>query len=271
MTARRPSTFRGSRVTAYGELAEAYDLVHSRKPYAQEARVVRSLARRYARRPLRTLLDVACGSGRHLEQFARWFDCTGLDRSPAMLARARRRVPGAKLVQGRMESFDLGRTFDVVTCLFSAIGYVPSEAGLRRTLRGFARHTAPGGVVVIEPWLTPEVFRAGLVHHLVVEGEGLTVARMNATARRSGRSIFDFHFLVGRSGRVLHSVERHSLGLFSRTTMRDALRSAGLTVRYVRGGFPSHRGLWLGRVDPAGEQRDARPVRAGRSPRRGRP
>jgi SAM-dependent methyltransferase len=233
-------------VAAYGPLAAAYDIVHAGKPYAREARIVRALARRYARRPLRTLLDVACGSGRHLEQFVRWFDCTGLDRSRSMLARARRRVPGARYFLGHMESFDLGRTYDVVTCLFSAIGYVRSPAELRRTLRRFARHTAPGGVVVIEPWLTPAIFRGGRVHHLAAEENGTTVVRMNGSLLRRGRSIFDFHYLVGRAGTVRHAVERHDLGLFDRRTVRSAIRAAGLVPHYIPGGLATGRGLWVG-------------------------
>jgi SAM-dependent methyltransferase len=232
-------------VRSYGVLAEAYDLLHARKPYGREARIVRSILLRSARRPVTTLLDVACGSGGHLERFARWYECTGLDASREMLARARRRVPQATLVRGRMESFDLGRRFDAVTCLFSAIGYARSTPELRRIVRGLARHTAEGGVVVVEPWLTPSAFRAGLVHHLVVESKGTTVVRMNGSARRGGRSRFDFHHLLGRRGTVEHYVERHDLGLFDRRTMRSAFLAAGLEPRYLPGGFPSGRGLWV--------------------------
>lgn len=240
----------GGLVESYGPLAEAYDLIHAHKPYATEARTVRDLARRDARRPLRSLLDVACGSARHLEAFSRWFDCTGVDASPAMLAAARRRVPKATFHLGRMESFDLGKRFDVVTCLFSAIGYARSVSELRRTLRTFARHTAPGGVVVVEPWITPATYRPGLVHHLVATSGDTTVLRMNGSERRGGRSIFDFHYLVGRRARVTHYVETHNLGLFDVPTMRSAFHDAGLAVRHVRRGLTTGRGLYVGRRPP---------------------
>jgi SAM-dependent methyltransferase len=238
---------RSRRAEPYRELVDIYDLVHGAKPYAKEARTVRSLARQYARRPLRSLLDVACGSGRHLEAFSQWFDCTGVDASRAMLSRARRRVPRADLHLGRMESFDLGRQYDLVTCLFSAIGYVRSTPDLRRTLRNLARHTAPGGIVVVEPWLTPAVFRAGLVHHLSAESGGTTVVRMNGSRRQGNRSFFDFHYLVGRAGDVRHFVETHDLGLFDVPTMKAAFRAAGLEVRYLRKGLVGRRGLYVGR------------------------
>jgi SAM-dependent methyltransferase len=242
---------RRARVVPYGDLAEAYDILHARKPYGREALQIRTLARQAARRPCRTLLDVACGSGRHLEQLARWYACTGVDPSPQMLLRARRRVRGAELVRGTMESFALDREFDIVTCLFSSIGYVRTVAELRRAVRNLARHTAPGGVLVIEPWLTPAAFRSGLVHHLVARSGPTTVVRMNGSSRRGGRSIFDFHYLVGRRGHVEHAVERHELGLFSRRTMESALRAAGCTVRYFDRGLASRRGLYVA-VRPGG-------------------
>lgn len=252
---------------AYQELADVYDLIHAGKPYAREARTVRTLALREARRPCRTLLDVPCGSGRHLAEFSRWFRCTGVDASAAMLRRARRRVPSAQLNLGRMESFDLGRPFDIVTCLFSSIGYARSVQGLRRTVRNLARHTAPGGVVVVEPWLTPAAFRAGLIHYVVAEDGGTTVVRMNGSRVRGNRSIFDFHHLVGRAGEVEHFVETHDLGLFDRRTMADAFRRAGLSVRYLRRGLTGRRGLYLARRP----DRPARRPRAAKGRRSRRP
>lgn len=246
---------------AYHRSAEIYDLVHSKKPYGKEAAAIRALVHRGAPRPYRTLLDVACGSGRHLEHFRRWFDCVGVDASTAMLSAARARLPGVRLVRGRMESFDLHRTFDVVTCLFSAIGYVRSASDLRRTVKNLARHTAPGGAVVIEPWLTPTIFREGRLAHLIAEGNGTTVLRMNTGITRRSRSRMDFHYLVGRPGLVEHFVEVHDLGLFGVRTMKAAFRDAGLSVHYVAGGLATGRGLYLGR----------KPARAAPGPlRRGR-
>ncbi len=261
VTGSRPE---GRRATAYGELAEAYDLVHRHKPYVEEARTIRRLARKYARRPLRTLLDVACGSGRHLEAFARWYSVAGLDASREMLARARQRCPQADLTLGRMETFRLGRRFDVVTCLFSAVGYAASASELRRTLRNLARHTEPGGVVFVEPWITPDRYRTGHVHALAAEAPALKVLRMNDSVRRGGRSIFTFHYLVGRQGRVRHVVERHDLGLFDRRTMLSAFRAAGLRPSYRARGLSAGRGLYVA-VRPAASAR-----RAGRRPTAGR-
>ncbi len=249
----------------YRERVEAYDLVHARKPYATESRRIRALIRRYAGPQASSMLDVACGTGRHLEQFARWFDCTGLDSSPAMLAAARRRLPGVRLVRGDMRSFDLGRRFDAVVCLFSAIGYVRTEEALRRALQSFARHLTPHGLVVVEPWLTPQVYRTGRVDSLVARRPGLVVLRMNDSRRNGRRSVMDLHYLVGADGRVAHFEERHDLGLFDVPTMRRAFRSAGLRPIYLRPGDDWGRGLWIGRPSRPGGARPTRRRRPVRS------
>ncbi|MGP8077844.1 MAG: class I SAM-dependent DNA methyltransferase [Thermoplasmata archaeon] len=235
--------------TPYGRLAEVYDRVYSWKDYAREARIVRSIARRWGPRGARTLLDVACGTGAHLRHLARWYECTGLDPSSAMLAVARRNVPGVRFVRGRMPSFELHRRFDVITCLFSAIGYVPDVAALRRTARTFAHHLAPGGVAIVEPWLTPEVWKPGGAHLLTVPSRERPIARMNLSVTRQGRSVMDMHYLVAGKDRIDHWVERHDLGLFSTQTMTSAFRAAGLRVRRVPSGFyrsgRSDRGLYV--------------------------
>ena len=230
----------------YRERVEVYDLIHARKPYEAEARYLRRLIRQFGPRGARNLLDVACGTGRHLEQFVRWFDCVGLDRSPAMLAVARARVPGARWVNAPMESFELDDRFDVITCLFSAIGYVRSRRDLFRTVATWARHLRPGGVALVEPWFTPRVFRAGRVDVVRAEREGLTVVRMNSTSRMGTRSRMDFHYLIGSRGRVAYVRELHDCGLFDRSTMLAAFRAAGLQPTYRAEGPFAGRGLYVG-------------------------
>ncbi|HTP56372.1 MAG TPA: class I SAM-dependent methyltransferase [Thermoplasmata archaeon] len=239
-----------SRRRAYGTLAEVYDRVYAWKDYRKESAAIVRLVRRWGPRPARTLLDVACGTGAHLRYLARSFACTGLDASPEMLAVARRAVPRARFVRGSMPRFDLPERFDVVTCLFSAIGYVRDERTLRATLRTFARHLVPGGLLIVEPWLTPSLWKPGSVHLATVPSRRGPIARMNTSITRRGRSLMDMHYLVGDGERIRHWVERHDMGLFSVRQMKAAFGAAGLTVHRIPSGFygatHTDRGLYLG-------------------------
>ena len=75
--------------------ADVYDAFYDAlgKDYEWEARKVLRLVRRHRPRP-RTLLDVACGTGRHLEVFARSLRCVGVDLDGDMVRVAAARCPG---------------------------------------------------------------------------------------------------------------------------------------------------------------------------------
>jgi hypothetical protein len=84
-----------------------------------------------------------------------------------------------------------------VVSLFSSIGYAVTEDALRSTLRAMAGHVAPGGVVIVEPWFTPERWVLGLPHMSIVDEAELKVCRINVSETEGTVSIIRFHYLVG--------------------------------------------------------------------------
>jgi hypothetical protein len=144
-----------------------------------------------------------------------------------------------------MVDFDLGRQFDVVTCLGSSIGYAKTEARLRQALSTMVRHTHLGGLVVVEPWITPEGFRPGTVTGRFVDQPDLKIARMNVAVVEGGMSILDFRYLVGTPEGIEHFTERHELGLFTHPQYQAAFEAAGLRVTFDPQG-PMGRGLYTG-------------------------
>jgi SAM-dependent methyltransferase len=229
---------------SYQKSALWYDTIYSFKDYAAEADMVR--ARVAEIRPgARRLLDVACGTGEHLRHLQASFEVEGIDASADMLAVARAKLPGVPLHQADMRTFDLGRTFDAAICLFSAIGHLSDEAELEAAARRVARHLEPGGVFLLEPWLTPEAYTSGKVHGLFVDQPETKLARINVS-RLSGRiSVFDMHHLVGTPEGVEHFVEHLELTLFPLDSYRHAMAAAGMSVRFDPDG-PTGRGLFIG-------------------------
>lgn len=127
----------------FTDTAEFYDLFYEEKDYAGEVRRLREIVE--ARAPgARTLLDVACGTGMHLAELRAQYRVEGVDLDEGLLAVAAKRLPDVPMHAGDMRAFDLGRRFDVVTCLFSSIGYVRTTDGLRSAVAAMARHVAPG-------------------------------------------------------------------------------------------------------------------------------
>ncbi|HEU0304640.1 MAG TPA: class I SAM-dependent methyltransferase [Gaiellaceae bacterium] len=100
------------------------------------------------------VLDAPCGYGRHSNVLARaGYRVTGIDRSPVLLAEARRRAGDGewpRWIQADHRELPLeDASFDAVLNLFSALGY-RGEDGDRATLGEFRRVLRPGGGLVIE-------------------------------------------------------------------------------------------------------------------------
>jgi SAM-dependent methyltransferase len=227
--------------------AAFYDAIYAAmgKDYVREAQQVHALIQQHTRTPGKTLLDVACGTASHLAVFREWYEVAGLDLDARMLSIARRRCPGVRFYRSDMVAFHLRRRFDAVICLFSSIGYTRTRARLHRALKTFAQHTAPGGVVLIEPWIFPEKFEKGRVGLVVVDQPALKIARMNGSERRGDLSPLRFHYLMGSPDGVTHFTEEHTLGLFTHENYLTAFRAAGLDVSFDPDGLTG-RGLYIG-------------------------
>ncbi len=242
-----PSSYRG--------LARWYDAIYDArgKDYAAEAQALLDVAAEEGA-PARSLLDVACGTGRHLAAFATHVDeVAGLDASPEMLAIARTRLDRAvPLVAADMRTFDIGRRFDVVTCLFSAIGHVADGGELDAALAAMARHVAPGGVLLLQPWLTPDTVRPGGVRDLVcaTTDDGV-VARAASSHLEGDTTVIAFAWAIATADGV-QTVEEHlRMPVFSQQRYLAAVQRAGLTPRWHdEPGWWAGRGLVIGRSEP---------------------
>lgn len=214
-----------------------YDLLYA-PPLFDTARSSEELRRLIEeRRPgARDLLDVACGTGRHLVHLRDDYRVEGVDREPGMLREARRKLPGVPLHRGDVLDFALRRRFDVVTCLFSSIAYVITLARLRGAIANLARHLRPGGLLVVDGWMGPESWSAGRIVIHQGEAPGVNVVRMSRSGRHGRRvSTMDWHVLVGDGRGVQHFVEHHELGLFERGDYVEAFRRAGLDAEVLPG------------------------------------
>ncbi|HEX2202267.1 MAG TPA: class I SAM-dependent methyltransferase [Longimicrobium sp.] len=232
----------------YHEQAALYDRFYAFKDYDAEAARVRELVVAGGGPGGGALLDAACGTGGHVGAFRAFYTVEGLDLAEPMLAVAREKHPDVPFHAGDLRSFDLGRRFDVVTCLFSSIGYMRTEDDLRAAAANFARHLRPGGALVVEPWMTPDVFRPGNLDLLTLDEPALKAARMARSRVEPGPvplSVIDYHFLVGHEGEIRHTVETETMGLFTRAQMEAALEAAGVRAEHQAEGLMG-RGLYVG-------------------------
>jgi len=232
----------------YGsELADVYEEIYKSrgKDWGFEATLVEQIVRRH-RPGARRLLDVACGTGAHLEALSRVFEHTeGLELAEPMRERATHRLPGVPIHPGDMRDFDLDTTFDVITCMFCSIAYVDTVEEMRAAVRCMGRHLAPGAVLVVEPWWFPDQFIEGYVAGDLASTADRTVARISHSTLNGRATRMEVRFLVGDKSGIREFVEIDHLTLFTREEYEAAFRDAGCSVRFLPGP-PTGRGLFIG-------------------------
>jgi ubiquinone/menaquinone biosynthesis C-methylase UbiE len=230
----------------YTQSARYYDALYDSlgKDYAAEATRIEEIVRERCRSGGNALLDVACGTGKHIEQLRDRFACEGLDVARSMIDIAQQRNPDVQFHSGDMIGFNLGKRYDVIICMFGAIAYAPNAQRLDQTLQTFARHLKAGGVVIVEPWIPPEEWKDGTVNALYVDQPELKVARMSVSRRDANVSVLNFHYMVASRDGIRTFTEPHRLTLFTADEYRNAFRKAGLFVDVDERGFG--RGLYVG-------------------------
>jgi ubiquinone/menaquinone biosynthesis C-methylase UbiE len=224
-----------------------YDDIYSAtsKDYAAEAKKVHAFIQKHKHTDGNTLLDIACGTGTHAGLLSKYYGVEGTDLNADMLKIARKKHPEIRFFRGDMRNLALGRQFDVVTCLFSAIGYMKTKSDLQRAVKSMSSHLLPGGVLLVEPWFSPEQWNVGRVSINQVDKPDLKVIRMAHAGKRGRVSLLKFEYLIGTSKGIEHIVELNEFGLFSHAEYTDAFTRTGLDVTHNPEGLFG-RGLYIG-------------------------
>lgn len=230
------------------DLAKIYDTIYlkgRKKNFAAEADTVVRLVRERNPRA-ETLLDVACGTGEHLVYLRKEFrHVEGLELSKAMRQAAIDKLLDVPVHAGDMRDFDLGTRFDAITCLSSSIGYLPTVEALPETISTLARHLNPGGVLMIEPWYTPQQWADNAITYSTSEIDGSSIIRMGHASSEGRKSVMRGHYLVGEQSGIRHFQDEHVFTLFTDDEFRQAFEGAGCSAERVEGHLPG-RDPWVG-------------------------
>ena len=229
----------------YTRLAEYYDHLYSFKDYESEVHKIRELVQQYNRSSGNTLLDVACGTGGHIEFLRKYFDITGVDLNKEMLQIAKKRFSDVEFVCSNITSIDLGKEFDVITCLFGSINYLLSDDELESTIHSFSKHTRPGGVVIIEPMFTKETVRPGSMGVSCVDLPDAKLARVGTSTIEGDIVHLNFHFLLTTGEQVEHFVDPSPMKVLDKRSVESIMKDNGFMVDFITPGL-SKEGLFIG-------------------------
>jgi ubiquinone/menaquinone biosynthesis C-methylase UbiE len=142
----------------YTSGAEKYDSEHQDKCHKWEALEIKRVHLKGIKG--KELLDVGCGTGIHLQYLKDDFNCTGIDFHQEMINVARKKLGNkVKLLQGDMATFNLHKQFDAIISLYSVINYAGDYRTFRKIIMNFYNHLKKGGVAIIEPDYTVNVYK----------------------------------------------------------------------------------------------------------------
>jgi SAM-dependent methyltransferase len=202
-----------------GDYARLYSFEQERS-----AREARFAAQALQLRPGERVLDLCCGTGRHLRELK----SIGIDLNRKSL----HGLPAA-CADMRALPFRSG-SLDAAVSLFSSFGYLESDEEDLEVLRELSRVLRQGGRILLD-LLNREHALAGFVESVQrLEEDGTLVVEQRSFDALNGRLTTAF-VIIGPDG-MRRDSPGHSLRLYTLTELRKMLDAAGLALQRVYGG-----------------------------------
>lgn len=108
----------------FDTISQYYDLMYVKShDYLNEVNKIIKIFNTYKKTSGNKLLDIACGTGGHIEYLQNYFHVTGMDLSKSMLKIAEEKFPNISLLEGDMFNFNLSEQFDIILNLYGSIGF----------------------------------------------------------------------------------------------------------------------------------------------------
>ncbi len=243
-------------IDAYAGIADLYDLEH--ESFADDVDFYLNFIQVVGD----PVLELGCGTGRLLTGIAEaGFRVTGVDRSEAMLERARTRIEESglehlvQLHRGEMTAADEapGGPFGIAILALNGLLHLPDARSQRAALASVRRALDPRGMLLIDVLNpTPETLR-GLDHSLVHEGVWVTedgtrvdkfAARRIAAATQTIATEL-WYDLIGSDGSLRRVATSMPMRYVHRAELELMLEFAGFAEWQVYGSYD---------LDPFGDQ-----------------
>lgn len=219
----------------FNELDEDWDAIVNARDTERETNFIQDVLSKKG-----TVLDLCCGTGRHsIIMRKQGWSMVSLDLSKNLLAIAKQRMKkeGVEfpLVRADMRCFPFrGQVFDVVICMFTSFGYLPSEREDLKSFREMRRTLRESGRFLLDVINIDHVTR---VFHEREWGEFEPFYLLEQRSLDLRRSMLLSQWtIIRKDTREVRHVQ-HNLRLYNFQRLKKMLGEAGLTVEQVYGGY----------------------------------
>lgn len=219
--------------------AKHYDLYYSAKDYSGEVDFVLNLARRFGLQP-KNVLDMGCGTGRHLFELARrGVKGDGFDLSGEMLQKARTRLAGLdmEVTEDDLRRFRNGKRYDLVLAMFAVMGYLTANDDLLAGCKTARKHLNPGGLFIFDGWFGPAVLaqRPEERTHKYQNGNQTVVRKVSPFLDPLEQVVTVKYEIFFQDDKVIEptATEEHRMRFMFVQEMKLAMQASGLELVYA--------------------------------------
>jgi len=137
-----------------GKYSSWYDEIYRDKDYEGETSFLFEIFTHLTGKSQpKAVLDLGCGTGRHLELIPSGSERIGVDQSEAMIQIARRRLPeDVELIVADIGTVRLGSKFDLIYSMFHVVNYHVSDLMLSAFFKTIAANLSPNGIAFFDSW-----------------------------------------------------------------------------------------------------------------------
>jgi SAM-dependent methyltransferase len=225
----------------FNELTEIYEaMIDWPRRLGNEKPFYRSW---FDRAAVESVVDVACGTGRHAAMFHEWnLRVEGSDLSPNMIARATNRFGQSEKLHWAVRGFDepvepVG-SFDAVVCVGNSLALAPNKATIERAISQMFAAVGPGGLVIVHVlnlWHMPDgpcVWQK-CQRSVLPQGDVLILKGVH---RCDGRGYVDLIVSRPACGALVYSESVPFLGIEA-DELQSCLRTAGASTTHCFGDY----------------------------------
>lgn len=132
---------------AFQKLADIYDAIYKDKPYDQEVRDLLKMIK-----PDMRVLDIGCGTGKHMKLLSRSNEVVGIEPSKDMAAIARGKGLEVYVTTIEAANTKAFEPFDAVIAMFDVLDYVVTPDDFNKAMTNINHILKPDGLFFYEGW-----------------------------------------------------------------------------------------------------------------------